>query len=50
MISNGMLLLIFLITIVLFFWGTYKALKTQKSLYMLAMLPFLVMITIMFLL
>ncbi len=50
MISNGMLLLIFLITIVLFFWGAYKALKTQKSLYMLAMLPFLVMITIMFLL
>ena len=50
MISNGMLLLIFLITIALFFWGTYKAIKSQKSLYMLAMLPFLLMIAVMFLL
>ena len=45
-----MLLLIFIVTIILFFWGTYKALKSQKSLYMLAMLPFLLMITVMFLL
>ena len=45
-----MLLLIFVATIILFFWGTYKALKTQKSLYMLAMLPFLLGITVMFLL
>ncbi len=41
---NSMLLLLFIITIGLFFWGIYKALKRQKSLYALAMLPFLLLI------
>ncbi len=47
---NSLLLLLFIITVGLFFWGIYKALKTQKSLYALAMLPFLLLIAaIMFL-
>jgi len=32
-----------LAVIVLFFWGVYKAVKTQKLVYALAMLPFLLL-------
>jgi len=49
-IPNSLLLLLFLLTVTLFFWGIYKALKTQKSLYALAMLPFLLLIAAMMLL
>ena len=40
----------FIVAIGLFFWGIYKALKTQKTLYMLALLPFILLIGGMFLL
>ena len=39
----------FIVAIGLFFWGIYKALKTQKTLYMLALLPFILLIGGMFL-
>jgi len=38
--NNLTLILIFLVTLVLFFWGVFKAVKTQKVTYMLAMVPF----------
>jgi hypothetical protein len=38
--NNLTLILIFLVTLVLFFWGVWKALKTQRTVYMLAMVPF----------
>jgi len=38
----------FFIIIGLFFWGVYKAVKTQKTIYTLAMLPFLLLMVVMF--
>ena len=38
----------FLVVIVLFFWGIYKAMKTQKRIYTLALLPFVGLIAWMF--
>jgi len=38
--NNLTVILIFLVTVTLFFWGVFKALKTQKTVYMLAMVPF----------
>lgn len=38
--NNLTLILIFLITLILFFWGVWRALKTQKVVYMAAMIPF----------
>jgi len=38
----------FIIIIGLFFWGIYKAIKTQKTTYMLALIPFIVLIAYMF--
>jgi len=38
--NNLTVILLFLATVILFFWGVFKALKTQKSIYMLAMVPF----------
>jgi len=38
--KDWMLIALFLVTLVLFFWGVFKALKTQKVVYMLAMVPF----------
>jgi len=38
--NNLMLITIFFVTLVLFFWGVWKAVKTQKTVYMLAMVPF----------
>lgn len=32
----------------LFFWGVFKAVKTQKTLYTLAMLPFILLLVWMF--
>ncbi len=37
-----------LFVIVLFFWGVYKAVKTQKLIYALALLPFVVLLFWMF--
>jgi hypothetical protein len=38
----------FIVAIGLFFWGIYKALKTQKTVYTLALLPFILLIIGMF--
>jgi len=38
----------FIVGIGLFFWGIYKALKTQQTIYMLAFVPFLLLIIGMF--
>ncbi len=38
--TDTLLIAVFFITLVLFFWGVWKALRTQKVVYMLAMVPF----------
>ena len=38
----------FIVTIGIFFWGVHKAIKTQKIIYMLTLLPLLVLILGMF--
>jgi len=38
----------FIVAIGLFFWGIYKAIKTQKSMYLLAFAPFLLLMIGMF--
>ncbi len=48
-LSNGMMLLVFLIAILLFFWGSIKAMKTQKKIYLTAMIPMGFLILWMFL-
>jgi len=50
MMSNAIILGLFILAIVSFFWGTYKAMKTQETRYMLATLPFILLILGMFLL
>jgi len=47
-IPSSVLLTGALLSIVLFFWGVYKTVKTQALIYMLALLPFLIMLTWMF--
>jgi len=37
-----------IIIVGLFFWGVYKAVKTQKTIYALAMLPFVLLLAGMF--
>ena len=37
-----------IIIIVLFFWGIYKAVKTQKKIYTVALLPFVLLLLVMF--
>jgi len=46
--SNALILALFLLGIVLFFWGIYKTIKTQKTIYTLAMLPFVLLLVAMF--
>ncbi len=38
----------FIVAVGLFFWGVYKALKTQKTIYMLAFAPFILLMIGMF--
>jgi len=38
----------FLIVTGLFFWGIYKAVKTQKTIYTVALLPFVLLLFVMF--
>jgi hypothetical protein len=38
----------FIFALGLFFWGVFKAIKTQKSIYMLTLLPFLFLMIGMF--
>jgi hypothetical protein len=47
-ISPTLALVLFLLVLLLFFWGVYKAVKTQKTLYTLAMLPFVLLLVLMF--
>lgn len=49
-LTNGIVLLLFVIAIVLFFWGTLKAMKTQKKVYLWAMVPMGLLIVAMFML
>jgi len=42
------MLFILIISILLFFWGIYKAIKTQKNHYAWAMLPFFLIMGLMF--
>jgi len=39
---------LFVITVGLFFWGIYKAVKTQKTVYAWALLPFILLMVGMF--
>jgi len=39
---------LFIITVGLFFWGVYKAVKTQKTVYAWALLPFILLMIGMF--
>lgn len=49
-LTNGMVLLMFIVAVVLFFWGSWKAMKTQKKIYLWAMVPMGLLIVGMFLL
>lgn len=49
-LSNGLILMIFLVAMILFFWGSIKSMKTQKKIYLLAMIPMVILIIGMFLL
>ncbi|MDQ7046847.1 MAG: hypothetical protein Q9M39_04225 [Sulfurovum sp.] len=46
--SNALILALFVFGVALFFWGIYKAIKTQKTIYALAMLPFPLLLVAMF--
>lgn len=48
--NNLTLLIVFLVAIILFFWGIVKTIKTQKKIYIFAMLPFFLLMVGMFLL
>lgn len=41
-------LVLFLFIIGLFFWGVHKAIKTQKKVYIFAMMPFVLLLVGMF--
>ena len=41
-------LAVFIITVGLFFWGIYKAVRTQELIYALALLPFFLLMVGMF--
>ncbi|MBA1420710.1 MAG: hypothetical protein FAF03_07635 [Epsilonproteobacteria bacterium] len=45
---NSLFLILILVSIILFFWGIVKAIKTQKNKYAWAMLPFFIMMGVMF--
>ncbi|MFT7823315.1 MAG: hypothetical protein ABXS92_01010 [Sulfurimonas sp.] len=47
-LTNGVVLLLFVVAIILFFWGSLKALKTQKKVYLWAMVPVGLLILAMF--
>ena len=46
--SNAVILMIFAVSVILFFWGVHKAVKTQKKIYLLAFIPFILLIIGMF--
>ncbi len=47
-ISSNLILAASLAVIILFFWGIYKAVRTQKLVYALALLPFVILLFGMF--
>lgn len=47
-ISPFIALIIFIVILVLFFWGIYMAIKTQKKRYIFAMMPFVLLLVGMF--
>ncbi len=48
MIPNSLILIVLILVVVLFFWGTYKTLKTGDRRYAFALLPFIVLLFVMF--
>jgi len=48
MLPSSVILGGFLIVIILFFWGIYKAVKTQNKQYAWALLPFVVLLFVLF--
>ena len=50
MIPNWLLLLMFVASFGLFFWGIFKATRSKEFIYSLAFLPLFIMLTIMFIL
>jgi len=46
--SNIVILVLFILIIVLFFWGTYKTVTTGDRRYSFALLPFIVLLFVMF--
>ncbi len=46
--SNTAILTIFILSVILFFWGVQKAVKTQKKIYLLAFVPFMLLMVGMF--
>jgi len=47
-IPPSVAIILFLVIIGLFFWGIFKALKTQKKVYIFAMMPFIFLLAGMF--
>jgi len=48
MIPNWLLLVMFVVSFGLFFWGIYKATRTKEFVYSLAFLPLFILLTVMF--
>lgn len=48
LLSANMILGLFIFVILLFFWGIYKAVRTQKLVYTLALVPFTLLLFWMF--
>jgi len=46
--TSAEILASFLVSVILFFWGVFKAVKTQKKIYLLAFIPLLMLIVGMF--
>ncbi len=46
--SNLVILTIFTVSVILFFWGVHKTVKTQKKIYLLAFVPFMLLMVGMF--
>jgi hypothetical protein len=46
--SNAVILTIFTVSVILFFWGVHKAVKTQEKIYLLAFVPFILLMAGMF--
>lgn len=46
--TNAVILAVFIFCLILFFWGVHRAVKTQKKIYLLAFIPFMLLIAGMF--